>query len=385
MTKKIAILYPLFLGGGAELVTLWMIQALKDQYDVSLVTFSEENFKTWDRQFGTNLERAQITIRSPYASSPLFRNARKYSLFTIRQHLLASYYRKIEPEFDLGIAAFNEMDLGRAGIQYIHSPLFGHGNEAARRVFGYPASVSRVIYQRLCEWITGYSDARMKRNLTLTNSKWTADLIKATYGIESQVLYPPVILNPPDTPWVERENGFICSGRISPDKNLETVIEIIHQVRERGHNVHLHILGGNADPGYEIKIRKLCNQYPSWLSMEEVASRSELALILAKHRYGIHGRATETFGISVAEMACAGCIPFVPSGGGPAEIVEQDKRLVYRDMAEAIEKIVEILSHNQSASSISSSLRSKSAQYSLNRFNEELLKTVRKMILAHKD
>ena len=48
-----------------------------------------------------------------------------YSLMTIRQHLLAHYFRNIRQEFDLAIAAFNEMDLGRQGIQYVHAPLFG--------------------------------------------------------------------------------------------------------------------------------------------------------------------------------------------------------------------------------------------------------------------
>ncbi len=227
----------------------------------------------------------------------------------------------------------------------------------------------------MCEWATGYSNDRMKKNLTLADSKWAAELVKITYGIESQVLYPPVILLPPEIPWAERENGFICCGRISPDKKLETVIQIIRLVRERGYNVHLHILGGFADIRYGKKIKNICDLYRSWISMEGIVSRSDLALLLARHRYGIHGSTSEAFGISIAEMACAGCIPFVPLEGGPAEIVEHDKRLIYHDVKEAVEKIIDTLSDNASAMELSSSLKTKSAQYSVERFNR-IIKTI---------
>ncbi|MGB7539025.1 MAG: glycosyltransferase, partial [Anaerolineales bacterium] len=285
----------------------------------------------------------------------------------------AFYYRRNNQEFDLGIAAFNEMDLGKAGIQYINVPLFGHGNEVARKLLKYPTSVSRTLYQRLCEWATGYSDNRMKRNFTLADSKWAGELVKRAYGLESQVLYPPVILCPPDIPWDGRENGFICSGRITPEKRIETVIEIIRLVRERGFDIHLHILGGFADPEYGNKIKNYCDVFQSWITMEGIVSRSDLALLLARHRYGIHGSISEAFGISVAEMICAGCIPFVPAGGGPAEIVGQDARLVYGNVSEAVEKIIKIIAKKESGLKISSTLKEKSKKFSADRFKSELL------------
>ena len=114
--KKIAILYPLFLGGGAESVTLWMLQALIDKYDLTLFTFSYIDFAQLDRQFGTQLDGAGVHLRIPFYSLKYVRNAQGYSLMTIRQHLLAHYFRNIRLEFDLAIAAFNEMDLGCQGI-----------------------------------------------------------------------------------------------------------------------------------------------------------------------------------------------------------------------------------------------------------------------------
>lgn len=345
MTSKIAILYPMFFGGGAESVTAWMLQALKDHHEISLFTFSPIDFQQLDRQFGTELNKAKISVHIPLLGLWGSQYARGYSLLTLRQHLLAHEFRKVHSQYDLAISAFNEMDLGRVGIQYVHVPLFGHGTERARRVLGYPSSPARSAYRTLCERLTGYSDERMRSNLTLTNSHWTANLIELAYNLRAEVVYPPVTLNDITVPWTTRENGFICSGRISPDKNLELVIEIIYRVRKRGFDVHLHILSGGYDSTYRSKISKMCAENASWLFMQENLSRLQLAQMLAQHRYGIHGRTNETFGISIAEMVRAGCIPFIPSKGGQIEIVGEIPDLQFYDTAEAVDKICQMLAN----------------------------------------
>jgi len=63
---------------------------------------------------------------------------------------------------------------------------------------------------------------------------------------------------------------------------------------------------------------------------------------LAGHKFGIHARTGEAFGIAVAEMAKAGCIPFVHQEGGPAEIVSHPL-LSYRNIDEAATKIDRVL------------------------------------------
>jgi glycosyltransferase involved in cell wall biosynthesis len=56
----------------------------------------------------------------------------------------------------------------------------------------------------------------------------------------------------------------------------------------------------------------------------------------------------EPFGMAVAEMVRGGCIVFVPSQGGPREIVGEDDRLLYDTTEEAVGKIVRVMrSHNQ--------------------------------------
>ena len=42
---KIAVYYPAFLGGGAETVALWMLEALKEKYELTLFTVSDVDFE----------------------------------------------------------------------------------------------------------------------------------------------------------------------------------------------------------------------------------------------------------------------------------------------------------------------------------------------------
>jgi glycosyltransferase involved in cell wall biosynthesis len=53
--------------------------------------------------------------------------------------------------------------------------------------------------------------------------------------------------------------------------------------------------------------------------------------------------AEEHFGIAVAEMVRAGCVVFVPDGGGQVEIVGQEDRLRYTSAADAVAKILQVM------------------------------------------
>jgi glycosyltransferase involved in cell wall biosynthesis len=380
MTARIAVLFPKFSGGGSEFVASCMLQVLSGCYETHLFTLAGVDFREVDRYFGTHLDGSGVTVDIPLTIVPGLLHGPAHLPMTIRQHLLSYSFRRWHEEFDLGIAAFNEMDLGNRGIQYIHAPLFGRGSDMARRVLGYPASPVRMIYQRLCERASGYSEERMRANLTLTNSRWTADLVGCSHHIEAEVLYPPVIMDPPGIPWGDRESGFVCVGRISPEKNLETVIEIIRRVRQEGSDTHLHILGSGGDPKYRRRVASLCEKNESWLFLEEGLDRAELAKTLAGHRFGIHGWAAEGFGIGIAEMVRAGCIPFVPDGGGQVEVVGENGYLTFRDPNQAVEKILKVMSDEMLARDLTLFLRARAGLFSYERFAEQFLAVVHRMM-----
>lgn len=342
--KKIAVLFPAFLKGGAESVALWILESLKPEYDLTLITFSAIDVNQLNELYGTNLKVQDFVLDIPYKKTPIPPILiNRYSLFTIRQHLLLRYYKKINHRFDLAIGAFNEMDMGRPGIQYLNSPMFGKGHEKGRSYLGYPDSYLRRIYHRIFETISGFSSERMKENLSLGNSEWTAQLFRDLYQMDVGVLYPPIALKVIDVPWVDRENGFICISRIVPEKKIERAIVILEHVHNLGFDIHLHLVSSNFETQYRNKILKIQAEHASWVHLHEDLSRDQLANLLVHHRYGIHVRENEQFGISVAEMVQAGCIPFVPSQGGQIEIVGNNPILQFGNEDEAVNKIVKVL------------------------------------------
>jgi glycosyltransferase involved in cell wall biosynthesis len=343
--NKIAILFPAFWGGGADAVAAWLLQSLMNDYDLTLITFTKIDFGKIDRQYGTQLANSKIKVLVPFNNTFIPRLLdQKYKLYTVRQHLLAWYFRQIKNSFDLAISAFNEMDLGQPAMQYIHYPLFGWGHETVRHIMGYPDSFARRLYSRASALLLGYSDKRMRANLTITNSYWTAEIINKIYNIESVILYPLVSLSTSDTPWNNRENGFIYPTRIVPEKKIVEAINVVQKIRENNFDVHLHILSPSADVNYRQKILDIQKEKLSWLFINENLSREELAKMMTGHRYGIHMKNNEPFGIALAEMVQAGCITFAPLIGGQSEIVGDIPALKFQTNDEAVEKICSVLS-----------------------------------------
>jgi glycosyltransferase involved in cell wall biosynthesis len=89
--------------------------------------------------------------------------------------------------------------------------------------------------------------------------------------------------------------------------------------------------------------------------------------LLAGHRFGIHARPNEPFGIAVAEMVQAGCLVFVPKGGGQVEIVNHPA-LIYADEADAVEKIDAVLACEDEQQKLLDHLRQGSNSFSLKTF-----------------
>jgi len=349
MTKRkpqIAVLFPAFLGGGAEAVCLWIIEALKGEYDLTLFTFSDINFDVLNRFYATCLSMEDIRVIRLFPKLPRFVSD-SYSFFSLRQHLLCRYFKNVGRDFDISISAFNEMDMGRPGIQYIHYPMFGLGHEPARRIVGHPDSTFRRIYRSICRKFSKFSDVRMKQNATITNSQWTAHIIKQTYQMDAHVIYPPVVADFPDVPWEKRENGFVCIARLVGEKNADKAVRILEMVREQGHDVHIHIISGKSDPKHLKRIEKLRKESSCRVFLEEKLTRQNLYQIVANHKYGIHVRENEQFGIGVAEMVKAGCIPLIPAKGGQVEIIGENELLAFDHEDEAARKIVDILLNEQ--------------------------------------
>ena len=183
--------------------------------------------------------------------------------------------------------------MGDIGIQYLHW-------EHVVEKFPHKA---KSWEKGLMKW-ADFSHDRLRQNRSIANSKHTADRIKSTYGIESTVIFPPVTTSIDALPWSEKEDAFLCSGRIVEPKQTHRIINILKVVREKGFDVKLYITGGGGgvyNQKYLRRVRNLAKENKDWVYLYEDLPYEDYLDFLARCRYGIHYK-YEPFGISVAEI-----------------------------------------------------------------------------------
>lgn len=345
---RIAVVHPhLSPAGGSEARALHIVAALENDYDVVLITMGKPDIEILNEYYGTNLSKESFHVHS-LSFPPFVKN-----FYGLRTYPLFRYCKKNASNFDLIISTYNVMDFGRKGIQFIAD--FSFDESMRRKLFGQDISRKKIFrhslllrkaYCLILNKLNKSTPEGWKQNLTVANSDWTSQMMKTHYKTESIKIYPPVSGKYPFVPWEGKENGFVFLGRISREKGIEIIIETINKVRLRGFDIHLHIVGDSDDFNYIAEIREMCETHKKWASFIGPLVGREKTLFLAKHRYGISACRFEAFGISVAEMSKAGCLVWVPNGGGQTEIVNHPD-LIYSGIDDAVNKICRILEDNQ--------------------------------------
>jgi glycosyltransferase involved in cell wall biosynthesis len=362
--------------GGGNGVAAWIIEALKEDSKVTVLSWRPVDLAPVNRYFGTSLARQDFRNLMPHLALRRLIDLAPVPLSLLKTSLLLRLCKKIKGNYDVIITANNEGDLGRPGIQYIHFP-WAYRPRPPTDLRWYHGSTSFVdAYYRLCVRICDFSFERMKKNLTLVNSDWTGAKVKECHGIGSLTVYPPVAGAFPAISWDRKENGFVCVGRISPEKELEKIIEILAAVRKAGHDIHLHIIGSPDHPRYYSQIRRLAEANASWIALDRHVARTRLAELVAGHRYGIHGMKEEHLGMAVAEMIRGGCIVFAPRGGGQIEVVGNEERLLYDTVDEAVEKIARTISRLEEQKSLRAYIESRKDLFSTEHFVERIREIV---------
>jgi len=240
----------------------------------------------------------------------------------------------------------------------------------------YKDSLPRGIYLKLGEMLSGISADGWKKNLTIANSVWTAKIMKEVYGVESVVIYPPVASEFPNIPWDEKEFGFVSLARIVPEKRIDRIIEILRRLRNMGWDIHLHILGRLDNSNYGVEIKKLCEKNSEWIFLEGLLTGQKKLEFIARHKFSISGINREAFGIAVAEAVKAGCIVWVPNGGGQVEIVNHPA-LIYNDADDAVNKIEQIFRSDTLQIELLNHLMKEANKFSTEMFQSQIKKLVR--------
>ena len=339
--SDIAVYHPILdTRGGGEAVCLRTIEAIQDDHDVTIYSLNSPNLDKLNEYFNTSVE--SVELRSLGIQGELIKAGGNliYDLTsrpTRRLQGALSYPYVDNRDHDLVFSTYNEFGFESPAVQYIDFPNFGPNFESE------PEGVVERIYGNVCNMVYQGSDKDVQNSKLLVNSGWSADIVENVYGVRPEIVYPPVdtsVFNP--RPWDERENGFVSIGRADPVKRPLKMMRIIEQLVNRGHDVHLHWIGSVGDTAYGEKVRKYAAEIDE-VTLEERVPFAQLTEMVSTHKYGLHGRVNEHFGIAVAEILAGGALPFVHNSGGPREIVGEMDDVLYQDVDEAVSKIVEVM------------------------------------------
>ena len=330
--------------GGGEAVAMNAIEALQADHDVTLLTATEPDLPALNDYFNTDVDVASLSVRLAGTLAPALHERYGVGYYVLQNALLARYARRHADEFDLLVSTINELGLPGGSIEYVHFPFDWTVSLDNRGDIFHPSLDGHSAYERLCRRIAGVTGSSIRENTVFANSAWTADAFEDAYGSRPEVLYPPIDTSEFDGHrWTEREDGFVVVGRIERSKRLTEIVEVIDGVRQRGHDVHLHVIGPTYDEAYRAELDAMAGER-EYVQVEGELPREALVETICSHRYGIHGKAHEHFGMSVAEFAAGGAIPFVPASGGQSAIVLDDDRLTYDSLADAVDTIDRVLS-----------------------------------------
>lgn len=361
---QIAIFHPTFIPmGGAESVAMNAISALQDRHETTLVTMNYPGIDVLNEYYGTQVTPLPV-CRVPPIGKVLSRTniPSRFELSRLRKE---AFRRSFDADkYDIIFSTQNEYNLGEDSIQYIHYP----SNPKSA------GSFHRFIYNYIWKKLGNHKLKQIQESTLLANSKWTADITSDVYRKRPHVVYPPIDTQDLVTntlPWKDRENGFVSIGYVRPSKNIINNIDIVTKLRKQGYDVHLHIIGPIEDTKYGDSVISTASESDG-IFIEGKVTRKELVDYVTSHKYGLHGKINEHFGMAVAELSAGGALPFVHNSGGQREIVGEQAELTYDNTLNAADTIQSVLRRDDGGRSLREDLPDVEKKFGKSRFKSQI-------------
>ncbi len=377
LQPQILVAHPWMGRGGSEATAMWSLHALQE---VAKITFTTASPVDWDKLnsvYGTRVSADRIE----FLPAPRIPGVATGTTLAYWQRAwFERFCSSVSGRFDACISAYNPIHFSRPAIQLIGD--FSFSEEA--RLDMYPnaseqahhrPSLLRKLYVSVGEQLAGRSDTEIagSGDWVVANSRWTAGVLDHRFHLPgTPILYPPSVLHEGGTEAARDPLSFICMGRITPEKEIETIIAILDQVRAAGHPATLDLAGQFGEDDYSARIRAMAEERRDWIRLVGFLDPRKKSELFTSRSFGLHACRVEAFGIAVAEMAAAGLIPFVSSDGGVGEIVERGE-LIFRDADDAAAKICALIESPGKHEALRASLRAGVARFRPERFAENLV------------
>jgi glycosyltransferase involved in cell wall biosynthesis len=227
---------------------------------------------------------------------------------------------------------------------------------AAVHVDGRPVTFSpSSLAQRLAP--VRHTDFVRSYDLFVANSHYTKSWTRRWWGVDSEVLSPPVQLRTPGT----KESLIVSVGRFFGEgsghsKRQLEMVRAFRMLVEGGLTGWRLVLIGGCSPEhreYAMKVKRAAEGLPVEIRLSapgEFLDQSLAAASIYWHAAGLnsdlqeHPDRAEHFGIAPVEAMSAGAVPVVFQAAGPAEVVEHDVNgLHYRTLDELVARTRELI------------------------------------------
>jgi glycosyltransferase involved in cell wall biosynthesis len=334
---KIGIFHPpINMYGGAEVVAVVSANALaQNGYEVVLFTDKPVNEKRIAEMVGEPLDLSIKVIINPSFLHPrgmfhLYESAvRSLSFNSYCDVLFDTYSCYVFPWIDVSYLHFpylNNFEF-KPNFPYLKHPHVRHA-----------LTVPYAVFEKNLE--------DYDKKLLLTNSYFTARVIKDSLGVEPKVLYPPipnVLFEKKDTNFkLSRKDLVITLARFGQGKGVELVPEIAARTAK---NIHFKMIGLAHDLNVVQAVKRKIKDYhlEDRVTIVTDASRQQVISLLSQAKVYLHTTKMEHFGMSIAEAMAMGCIPVVHDSGGAPEFVPNKYR--YKDKNDASKKVDNAIEH----------------------------------------
>jgi len=235
------------------------------------------------------------------------------------------------------IGAQKRMHLNIAGVHYagVYDP-----NDFVYKMRSW-ASFNETGWLALADWI--FVGSNYHKSLIVEG-------LKKQHGVDwSGKIYPTGLVWDSDTvrsEVKEKERQVVFPHRTDAEKNPLEFFRLAKRIKAIDPTVKFVITSSRKELASNIP-----NFYiPDFVELKVGLTKQEYYDELAKSKVLFSSALQETFGYALNEGLKLGCIPVCPNRLSYPEVVENDKRLLYKDTNEAIEKVMTALDSNWNVS-----------------------------------
>lgn len=358
--------------GGGQKVNCRIAEYLSKRHDVDILTLFPAKKQNLEGYYSLDLSRIG-RIRNIYKKSSL--NTSLLSMLVFRK------VSKIAKEYDVFINADGHETVkpnAKYNIMYCH--FFRPRVYRYRPFKGFFDSLALLATYLFRGMLKNYIK---QYDAIYCNSLFSKKWLKKLWKVDAKIIYPFVEI--PKRKPKKKENIILVTGRLSPDKNYEFVVDCFKKIYDSGiknYKCVIAAVGSTEKDEYYNKIKNLIGKYnvkimanPTNQQLNNLYEKSKIFL-MAKGLFVNEEKfplLLENFGMSAAEAASYGCVPLLLNKGGYKEIVRQGKNgFLFNNREEAIEKLKFLIKNEKILSKMSRNAMQDARKFSLERFYKDL-------------